>query len=64
MAKVRVIFRWLAAQDLDKFGPMKGVTENTVLWHLQRLMDNPGFYSEIFMNMCRYDNSIVQLINS
>ncbi|KAK2165200.1 hypothetical protein LSH36_53g01002 [Paralvinella palmiformis] len=53
MSVTRVIFRWLATQDLNQSCEVSS-DDDSVLWNLKTLEKSPGYYSEMFLRMCRF----------
>ena len=53
LAIVRVIFRWLAAQNIHAIRSTN-VNESSVGWRLSRLLEYTGDYAAFFSDMCRW----------
>ena len=53
LAKVRVIFRWITAQNLIPIDENEEVVEGTAHGYLIRLKQERGDYSGLLVDMCR-----------
>ncbi len=54
VATVRVIFRWLAAQNPHELQKMECTSSDCVLSLLQKIGDHASFYNNVFLEMCQY----------
>jgi len=53
LAKARVLFRWITAQDLNTLNFIKKVQPETPIWHLRRISQDIGDYTTLYAAMCR-----------
>ncbi|OWF43434.1 hillarin-like [Mizuhopecten yessoensis] len=57
VGKVRVLFTWLCAQNMDKMVvPMQPPKENSVVYYLTRLKVKKNNYAQMFSFLCRIIN--------
>ena len=53
VAKARVLFRWITAQDLNTLDGTADAPPETPLWHLRKIKDKKGVYTGLYTAMCR-----------
>ena len=52
VAKARVLFRWITAQDLNTLDLTADAPPETALWHLRNIKNKKGEYSNLYTAMC------------